>query len=255
MAYKNSSLVFVEWLAKRVETAFEGENIARQFISSDVPVSEPENDEFGDWSTNLPFVLAKPLRKSPRAIGETIISEPIDPSFGSVWLAGAGYINFRFADRYLHEILKSVLTDPTDWYKLAATEPKKVQVEFVSANPTGPLNVVSARAAAVGSTVVNCMKASGIESRSEFYVNDTGNQANTLEKSFIIRIEQLEGKEAQIADDCYPGEYLIDYAREYIALDKPSDPREWILSRIIADQKAALEKFAVNFDEWFSEAQ
>ncbi len=237
--------IIVDWLAARARELYDVE------ISPDV--FEPENSDFGDWSSNLPFQLAKIVHKSPKIIASEIADAPVPKYIEKVHFAGAGYINFYLSRNTLLKMVKEILAHSDNWGQSKCGEPHKIQVEFVSANPTGPMNIVSARAAAVGSTLANALRTCGNEVSTEFYLNDAGNQIKLLGQSFLARIEQIEGKEAQIPEGGYFGKYLIEYAKEYLDNEISENPKEWIVHRITVEQQDTLKKFRTEFDVWFSE--
>ena len=168
-----------------------GENVIPEF-------SVPDDFNFGDISTNLPFKLAKSLRKPPKAIAEELASLIELPDGICSAEPTGGYINFRYDNSFLYDLLASIISHPSEFGRGARRKSGKIQIEYVSANPTGPLNIVSARAAAVGSSIVEIMRHAGYEVSGEYYINDGGNQIRMLEKSFIERIRQGAGLEWSI---------------------------------------------------------
>ncbi len=234
------------WLSERTKALYG--------VDVDAEVTEPESPDFGDWTTNVPFQLARMLRKPPQAIGEEIVADKLPPGVGRAEVVG-GYINFWLSERFLCDVVREVNFAPQRWGCIDYGRGELVQVEFVSANPTGPLNVVSARAAAAGSTLANALKAAGFKVKTEYYLNDAGNQIRLLGESFRARLAQLRGEEAEIPEGGYHGEYLLDYAREYLESAPGLSPDEWILRRIVEQQKSTLSRFRVHFDCWFSERE
>ncbi|MCK4597477.1 arginine--tRNA ligase, partial [bacterium] len=180
----------------------------------------------------------------------------------SVW--APGFINFTYGSRYLWDQLLEIHGQEKNFGKSELGKGQKVQVEFVSANPTGPLNVVSARAAAVGDSMANILQATGHYVEREYYVNDTGAQVRRLAESVEIRYRQLLGESVELPDDAYHGEYLIDLARElidqvgieYLSLP-PAETREKIrhqaLHKLVTAQQNDLKQFGVTYDVWMSE--
>jgi len=234
----------------------------------------PDDFDFGDLSSNLPFKLARIIRKSPREIAEGI-AEVIDLPEGieSAEPAGAGYINFRYSRDYLHNLLAKIIAHPQDFGKGKPNNSGPIQIEYVSANPTGPLNVVSARAAAVGSSLINLMRHAGYDVSSEYYLNDAGNQILMLKDSFIARIRQGAGLDWEIPlEDGYYGEYLADLAAIYSDSfpaehakiieawnigETPdiSHPRAWIVAALERGIRENLGEFNTHIDNYFSEAE
>jgi arginyl-tRNA synthetase len=221
-------------------------------LDDEPEVLEPENPQFGDFTTNVAFQLAKKVRKAPLSIAEEIVNSDLPECIKGADVT-AGYINFSLSNDVISSIIRNLLSNPDDWRKLHTEKAKKIQVEFVSANPTGPLNIVSARAAAVGSTMANILGSAGHNVTTEFLLNDTGNQIHLLDNSFEARIAQIKGNEATIPENGYHGEYIKDYAAEYIESGTHVKPEKWILNKITSEQKQSLEKFRTHFDVWFSE--
>jgi arginyl-tRNA synthetase len=244
-----------------------GENIVPE-------IGIPDDFEHGDLTTNLPFKLAGVLRKPPKAIASEIASVVVLPlGIASAEPAGAGYINFKYDNNYLYDMLAEIITHPERFGKGEKSHDCKVQIEFVSANPTGPLNVVSARAAAVGSSLIKIMRHAGIDVAGEYYINDTGGQIRNLEASFIARIRQGAGLEWEIPPrDGYHGEYLADLAAIYAdrfpkeherLVETWNNGREadiahaanWIVEELKRLIKADLEEFNTHIDTYFSERE
>jgi len=228
-----------------------------------VPVVVPEEETFGDLSTTVAFQLAKVLRTDPRKIASELaekLNEDEQENFRSITATG-GYINFIYSTKYLQRLAGRIVDDIESFARSELGRGEKVQIEFVSANPTGPLNIVSARASAVGSTLVNLLKNAGFDARSEYYINDSGGQIEKLALSFEVRYRSLQGEELPMPEDGYFGEYLVDYAREL--LGDPNKPqkidleflRHYIVNRIIEDQKKDLESFRTNFDSFVRESE
>jgi arginyl-tRNA synthetase len=239
-----------------------------------VEVSRPANPEHGDLATNLALRLARPLRMSPpeiaaalaEAINEARANDPALP-VSSAEAAGPGFVNLRFADDALAAVIDRVRADPDAWGRVgtesAAAPPRHVNVEFVSANPTGPLTVGNARGAFVGDLLARVLEAGGQRVTREYYFNDTGAQVRNLGASLLaIR----EGHE--IPPDGYHGEYVVDLARELPddvaaprSIDDPeqaADARAWAAGRWASDRirrgiEATLQALGVEFDVWTTE--
>ncbi len=234
----------------------------------------PDDFEFGDLATNAAFQLASLVKKAPKTIAQEIVDNielPEDIAIAEP--AGAGYVNFRYSEQFLHDMLAEIISEPEDFGKLNLGANERIQIEYVSANPTGPLNVVSARAAAVGSSLINILRHAGYNVDGEYYLNDAGGQVEMLHESFLARIRQGAGLDWEIPpEDGYHGEYLKDLAtryadsspKEYRKLietwEKDEEPnsahaREWVLNELIASIKTDLQEFNTNFDRFFSEAK
>ncbi len=200
-------------------------------------LSIPDNPDFGDISTNIAFHLAKIARKSPLDIATELASKvDLPEEFSSAEPAG-GFVNFRYADAFLQNLLAGIIARPQDFGRLEMGAGRKVQIEFVSANPTGPLNVVSARAAAVGSSLVNILRHAGFDASAEYYINDAGNQVRELGLSVALHVLKLCGLKIELSRDNYRGEYIEELARELLEMDE-AKTREFLtkLSSIYANQ-------------------
>jgi len=225
----------------------------------------PRERAHGDWTTNLAMVLAKPLRQPPRALAESIARHfPLEGSpFAAVEVAGPGFLNFRYRDTWLAALPGRILGEGEAFGRSATGGGEKVLVEFVSANPTGPMNIVSARAAAVGSALVRVLRAAGYDAASEFYVNDAGNQVDLLGESLAARFAERIGVERAFPEEGYQGQYVRELAEQLpeaearAALGR-ADGARWFrdqaLERVVAWQRADLEAYGVTFDRWFFES-
>jgi len=252
----------------------------------------PKDRSHGDLTTNVALVLAKKLERKPRELaGEIAANLKLPKDFvESVEIAGPGFINFRFAPAQWSERLVEILEAGQDFGRSELGEGRKINVEFVSANPTGPFNVVSARAAAVGGALVSILKMAGYRAHAEFYCNDAGRQVELLGLSLRARYAELRGENAQIPEGGYQGEYIMDLARrlrergcelgdelrgEAVARIQGSlpqlsgQPDEWMelpeeesaksfggfaLRCLIAQQRSTCRAFGLHFDTWFLES-
>jgi arginyl-tRNA synthetase len=234
--------------------------------AADVPWEYPCDPAFGDLSTTIAFTLAKTLRRKPRDLAERIAGalERSDALVDRVEVAGAGYLNFFVAKRFWRATVGEILTAGAAYGVSDVGNGRRVIVEFVSANPTGPLVVVNARAAAVGDAIVRLLRAVGCRPYREYYVNDAGNQFQSLALAMEVRCRQLLGEECALPEEAYPGEYVIGIAREFLErngrgpLNAPEAERRdrlgrFAVERILAWQRVALEAYGVTFDNWFSE--
>ena len=233
-----------------------------------IPFSPTKTPEHGDIATPIALGLAKQARMAPRNIAEKIVTH-IDldshPTIHKVDVAGAGFINIYLSDEWLYDTLRTIAATQSAYGTCEKGAGKHLQIEFVSANPTGPLNIVSGRAAAVGDTLVNLLNAIGYKAIREYYVNDAGGQVDRLGESIDVRYREALGEEGlEIPEGGYQGEYLREFA-ETIAetegdahLQLETDERvehfrDKGVAYILAQQKAALERFGVKFDVWSSE--
>lgn len=230
----------------------------------------PRQAEHGDYATNVAMVLARAVRRPPRAIAEAIVRHfPGRPEVERVDVAGPGFINVTLAPAWCRETLREILGAGSAWGHATSLAGQHIRLEFVSANPTGPLVIVNARAAAVGDALARILRAQGARVTTEYYVNDAGTQFEALARSFEARVRQVLGESAPLPENGYPGEYLVDLARQYVAergLTTPVDlgavsPAgalweplgRWAVARIVAEQRKVLADYGVAFDRWVSE--
>ena len=233
-----------------------------------IPFSPTKTPEHGDIATPVALSLAKQARMAPRDIAETIlthIDSAAHPIIRQIDIAGPGFINIHLSDTWLYDTLHTIAAMQAAYGTCEKGAGKQVQIEFVSANPTGPLNIVSGRAAAVGDTLVNLLNAIGYNAIREFYVNDAGGQVQRLGESIDVRYRQALGEEAlEIPEGGYQGEYLREFAETIVETDgdkhlglktdeRVARFRDEGIAHILAQQKASLERFGVNFDVWSSE--
>lgn len=226
----------------------------------------PKDKSHGDLATNLAMQLTKIAKRNPRQIAESIL-EHLDKSrawIESAEIAGPGFINFRLDKSFLHGVIGDVRAQEAKYGTVEAGRGQKVQVEFVSANPTGSLHLGHARGAAVGDALCNLLAYAGYEVTREYYINDAGNQVVNLAKSIEARYRQALGQDAEMPEDGYHGEDIIGFARELAEregdklLALPDEERfaffrSYGLERELDKLKRDLERFGVKFDNWYSE--
>ena len=230
----------------------------------------PKQPEHGDFSTNAALQVAGTLRRPPRDVAreilEAIRSEDRRGWFRSLSVAGPGFINLVLSDEAWREALSGALREGDRFGSSRRGKDAKVLVEFVSANPTGPLHVGHGRGAAIGDALARILRFSGYEVDTEYYVNDVGNQMEKLGSSLYARYLQRCGAEVVFPEDGYRGEYLVEMADRIfgeIGTGARSDPAEETLSwfrqeagdRILAEIRDDLERFRVRFDRWFREEE
>ncbi|MFA5155824.1 MAG: arginine--tRNA ligase [Candidatus Omnitrophota bacterium] len=235
-----------------------GEFTAEPVIYLDIP----QDSRFGDLTTNVAMQLSRQLKKSPREIAAALISciqkhlpaSPLKDHIKEIKVEGAGFINFYFNDGYFYRELKEIIAKGSSAFKLDFGKGKKVLIEFVSANPTGPLSVAHARQAAVGDALANVFNFLGYKTKKEYYLNDEGNQINILGRSVGLRIKELRGEKIEFPEDHYQGDYIYDIAREAIAKNIEADKlSDYAANYILEIIKKELDDFGVKFDTWFSQ--
>ena len=230
----------------------------------EVALEVPPKKEFGDFATNFAMQTAKIFRTSPRKIAEEIKSRITSDLFDRIEIAGAGFMNFYLKSDVIYRELKDIYDAGKNFGCLPCKNNVTIQIEYVSANPTGLLHVGHGRGAAAGSAIVNIMRAAGYNVESEYYINDAGNQMDKLTISVNVRYLELLGQKVDFPEDGYLGEDIIDTAKRIIArhgdkfLNLPEDERLKILGELAYADKMLelqddLEKFRVHFDVWFSE--
>ncbi len=226
----------------------------------------PNLPQHGDYATNVAFSLTRQLRRNPREIAAQIVAnlEGSDQTIARTEIAGPGFINFFIQPAAWHEVLLEILNDPKAYGYQNLGKGQRVQVEFVSANPTGPLHIGHGRGAATGDVLANILTACGYRVEREYYINDAGNQMDTLGRSLYYRYRQQLGDEIEFPDGHYQGDYMLDLARELVERGTDTFQKsalEDVLpvftrfagERILGGIKDDLESFGVHFDHWFSE--
>ena len=231
----------------------------------EVLIEHPQNPEHGDFASGLPLRMARAMRMSPLAIAEEISKHIVPPSqVDKVWIAPPGFINFTLREDWLSTEVKSILAAGESYGDIELGKDKRVQLEFVSVNPTGPLHVGHGRGAVLGSTLANVLTTAGYAVEREYYINDMGTQITNFGRSIYARYQQCLGKEAAMPADGYHGNYVIDLAKEIIQdqgdrfLSLPEGEAvtqlaEVGVARMLQAIKHDLKLLDVVFDSWFSE--
>jgi len=214
-----------------------------------VHLERPARPEHGDWSTNVALALAKAMGRNPRelagAIRERLLADP-PAHVSGVEVAGPGFVNFRLDPGWLHDVLVDVVTAGTEGYgRHSVGGGERVNVEFVSANPTGPLHVGAGRWAAYGDSLCRLFERCGWDVHREYYVNDRGLQMTLFVESLVAR---QAGR--AVPEGGYQGQYIVDWAAE---MPDDADPRAWGYERVTRDLADTLAAIGVKFDTWFSE--
>jgi len=244
------------------------ERIAASLGAEAAPVTleRPRNPEHGDFATNLAMVLAKRVGRPPRDIASDIIAAFDAPAAGvsAAEIAGPGFINFRLAAGRVQARVAEVIAADAAWGRTDAGARARVQVEFVSANPTGPLHVAHGRGAALGDAIASLLEWTGFDVQREFYVNDAGVQIDRLAESLEARWLELSGTEAAIPEGGYHGGYLKEMAADVEgehgdalrAMERPARLK-WLRDRATTllkeEQDRHLREFGVRFDNFYSE--
>ena len=254
-------------IAKAVEKAFSA-GVLPASESAPFIIEVPADKRNGDFSTNAAMVNAKNFRLPPRKIAETIVSFASNEGtyFEKIEVAGPGFINFFLNDAYYADVLLDIRKAGDSYGKSDYGKGKRLNVEFVSANPTGPMHMGNARGGALGDCLAAVLEYAGYEVSREFYVNDAGNQIDKFALSLDIRYQQLfKGEDSvELPEDSYHGADIRQRAEEFAAvygdsyLQKSEKERrkalvDFALPKNIENMKKAMEKYRINYDTWFSE--
>jgi arginyl-tRNA synthetase len=252
-------------LLEQATKAAQVEGLLPAIALPEVIVEHPQNPEHGDYASSLPLKLAKAARMDPLAIAKTLANLLTETrEVERVSVAAPGFLNFFLTDKWLAEQVEEILSAGKDYGNLALGKGTKIQIEFVSVNPTGPIHVGHGRGAVLGSTLANVLSAAGYAVEREYYVNDAGNQMDVFFRSLYCRYLQALGMECEMPADGYQGYYPVELARKIVAekkkafLDMPSEQAvqeigRFALPRVLADIKSDLKLLGVDFDVWFSE--
>lgn len=220
---------------------------------ADVHLERPARREHGDWSTNLAMVKAKQAGTNPRALAQSLVEAleaRLPPHVTAIEVAGPGFVNFRLDDGWLHDALHEVLVAGEDGYaRPDVGHGEKVQVEFISANPTGPIHVGNGWWGSYGDALARVLARAGHRVSREYYVNDTGGQIRRLGASLLARHHDTE-----VPEDGYQGEYVTELAAAYDGPDDVTAAGKWAAGRILDMIKATLSSVDIVFDEWYSQA-
>ena len=249
----------VESIAKEA-----GQELPEGFM---VRLERPRQAGHGDWATNIAMQLAKPFGMKPRELADKLIDKvPLGEIVEKAEVAGPGFINFTLASNWITEAIKSTIAQNENYGRVNSGEGRRIQVEFVSANPTGPLHMGHGRGAAVGDITASILDFAGWDVEREYYINDAGLQMELLGKSAQSRYFEALGRgdEAPMPEDGYHGEYMTDIARSFVdkygeePAKKPLEETVEFFSvetgKIVTEMiRKDLEEFGVTFDVWFSE--
>ena len=249
-------LAFILYL----ETNF---NVDPQLLAScDFSLNIEEGKQnFGDLNSNAALILAKHLQRNPREVAQKIATEFSHGYISSLEPAGPGFLNFTLTRQALHYLTTDLLIAKETFFKLNPDEKKhNFSLEFVSANPTGPLHLGNGRGGIIGDVLANVLKFIGHKATKEFYINDAGSQIKKLGLSFKTRYLQATGHDSAMPEDGYHGSYLVDIARDLVTeqggdlADKPDEFfAEYAKDKILAMIQETLKEYGIEFDVWFSE--
>lgn len=253
-----------------IENAIKSAIACGDLIEADIPdfiIEKPANKANGDFSSNAAMAGARAFKKAPRMIAEAIVDkiDLADTLFEKVEIAGPGFLNFYLSQRYYAEILKDVFACGDDYGKSDFGQGKRVLVEFVSANPTGPMHIGNARGGAIGDCLASVLDWAGYEVNREFYVNDAGNQIEKFATSLEIRYLQHFDDSIEMPEDAYHGADIVNHAESYIAeygdrlVNVPSEERrkalvDYALPKNIAGLEHDLGRYRITYDKWFRES-
>ena len=232
----------------------------------EIQLETPRDKANGDFATNIAMQLTKLAKKNPRQVAEAIIAN-IDMAgtmMEKIDIAGPGFMNITVRKDYLQDVVKAVLTEAENYGRSTAGTGEKIQVEFVSANPTGDLHLGHARGASVGDSLCNVLDFAGYDVAREYYINDAGNQIHNLAISIEARYLQALGLEKEMPEDGYHGKDIIDIAADlvkehgdkFVSMsdeDRYKEFRAHGLKIELAKLQKDLADFRVGFDNWFSE--
>jgi arginyl-tRNA synthetase len=232
-----------------------------------VEIEIPKEDGFGDLSTPVAMGLARTLKRAPRKIAEEIVGLiGRKDIFDKIEIAGPGFINFYFSETFILNELRKVLLEKDSFFAENVGNGKRIQIEFVSANPTGPLHLGHGRGAALGAALANLLTETGFKIEKEFYINDAGRQVRMLGLSVFAKYQQLCGKDFSFPEDGYHGDYVEDLAEEFrdSAGEKYADRQfdevsaeviDFAYKKMLDQIKHDLSDFGVVFDSWQSERE
>ena len=233
-----------------------------------IELENARDPKHGDYASNIAMVMAARARKNPREIARIIADGIVDEAniLKKVEIAGPGFLNFTIREGVWATLLADVERLGDAYGKSAVGAGKKIQVEFVSANPTGPLHIGHARGAVVGDVMANILSAAGYDVSREYYINDAGNQMNNLGKSVFRRYQELQGRQVELSEGLYQGDYIKDIAAEILRKDSDAhldkDEEDVVpgftvhaAGAILEGIKEDLRLFGVSFDVYFSERE
>lgn len=257
-------------LYEAIESAVKSAIKSGDLPQADIPkfiIEKPADKKNGDFSSNIAMAGARAFHGAPRMIAEAIVKNfSLDGGYiDRCEIAGPGFINFYLSDKYYSDVLKDIVASGDSYGRSDYGEGKKILVEFVSANPTGPMHIGNARGGAIGDCLASVLDAAGYDVQREFYVNDAGNQIEKFATSLEVRYLQECGKDVELPEDAYHGEDITVHARNFFSevgdkyADCDSQERRdalvaYALPKNIAGLEADLGKYRIKYDKWFRES-
>lgn len=255
-----------EAIENAVKSAIENGDLPQADIPKFI-IEKPADKKNGDFSSNIAMAGARAFHGAPRMIAEAIVKNfSLDGGYiDRCEIAGPGFINFYLSDKYYSDVLKDIVASGDSYGRSDYGEGKRILVEFVSANPTGPMHIGNARGGAIGDCLASVLDAAGYDVQREFYVNDAGNQIEKFATSLEVRYLQECGKDVELPEDAYHGEDITVHARNFFSEvgDKyaESDSQErrdalvaYALPKNIAGLETDLGKYRIKYDKWFRES-
>ena len=230
---------FAQLVLRAIDKAIENNKLGELKENNFSAICEvPKNKEFGDFAINVSS-LARNAKMAPPLIAQNI-AQYIEKQGFEINIV-AGFINFKLEKEMLNDIAKEILQKEDMYAACNIGKGEKVNLEYVSANPTGPFHIGHGRWAALGSALANIMNYCGYSVYQEFYINDAGNQINKLARSLELRVKELKGEKVEWEEDLYPGEYLIDCAKRYIASGEKESYGDFAKADMLRLQKELME--------------
>ena len=252
-----------EFVKEKVKKAIKEIYGSLEEVVEKATFEKPKKKEYGDYATNVAFLLAKILKKNPKQIGEEIKENLISSKEFETIEVVNGFINVKFSQDFYSKLLEEIVE--TEFYKSNLGNGKKILLEYVSANPTGPLHVGHGRGAVVGDVLSKVLESTGFKPEREFYINDAGRQIKLLGISIYLRALELLGKEVELPEDAYRGEYIKELAKKlleiYPQIGEIEEEKAIELSanfgkeEMLKEIKEDLKLLKVEFDNWFSEKE
>ena len=219
-----------------------------ELTQSQIVIERPKSIDHGDLSSNIALVIAKALKKSPRTVAQEIVEKiPSTRSFSKIEIAGAGFLNFYFSSKTHNKIINDALENNKNYGRSNQGSRKKIQIEFVSANPTGPLHVGHGRGAAIGDCLARLFEFSGWDVTREFYYNDAGSQIDNLTKSIKARCMNVLPEDPSFPEDGYRGEYISDIAKSYLAKKTIQNGSETFSSNGDTTDDESIKNYGVHY--------